>query len=229
METLRAHPAQWLDTLRRLLTETEAALRSANHITGPERAMVLEDLTGERDSLRRALHRLAPDLYPDSDQQPRARSERRPSDDGRPAAPDAPPTPPALQGSWQNNRIVLWAGSASVPTVASEELDRLMNEAGAGSISWEPHAGIPLPSGGKAQAVSAPVGDALGWLVGVGAGQLAVDAAPSLRWLGRVAVWATELVAQGRVVPSLVDASPGGGSSGKGGRASTGQYQVRWV
>jgi hypothetical protein len=229
VETLRAHPAQWLDTLRRLLTETEAALRSANHITGPERAMVLEDLTGERDSLRRALHRLAPDLYPDSEQQPRGRSERRPSDDGRPATPDAPPTPPALQGSWQNNRIVLWAGSASVPTVASEELDRLMNEAGAGSISWEPHAGIPLPSGGKAQAVSAPVGDALGWLVGVGAGQLAVDAAPSLRWLGRVAVWATELVAQGRVVPSLVDANPGGGSGGKGGRASTGQYQVRWV
>jgi SNF2 domain-containing protein/SNF2 helicase protein/helicase-like protein len=42
-------------------------------------------------------------------------------------------------------------------------------------------------------------------------------------------VWATELVAQGRVVPSLVDASPGGNGGGKGGRASTGQYQVRWV
>src|SRR5687768_2726816 len=189
--------------------------------------MVLDDLTGERDSLRRALNRIAPDLYPDGEQ-PRARSEKRPSDDGRAAAPDAPPTPPVLQGSWQNDRIVLWVGSASVPTVGSEELDRLMNEAGAGSISWEPHAGIPLPSGGKALAVSAPVGDALGWLVGVGAGQLAVDAGPSLRWLGRVAVWATELVAQGRVVPSLVDANPGGGG-GKGGRASTGQYQVRWA
>ena len=189
--------------------------------------MVLDDLTGERDSLRRALHRLSPDLYPDPEQ--RARAEKRPSDDGRPAAPEAPPAPPALQGSWQNNRIVLWAGSPSVPTVAAEELDRLMADAGAGSITWEPHAGIPLPSGGKALSVSAPVGDALGWLVGVGAGQLAVDAAPSLRWLGRVAVWATELAAQGRVVPSLVDASPGGNGGGKGGRASTGQYMVRWV
>ena len=113
--------------------------------------------------------------------------------------------------------------------MAAEELDRLMAEAGAGTIAWEPHGGIPLPSGGKALAVSAPVGDALGWLVGVGAGQLAVDAAPSLRWLGRVAVWATELVAQGRVVPSLVDANPGGNGGGKGGRASTGQYMVRWV
>src|SRR5919206_5024295 len=133
LEILRAHPAQWLDTLRRLLAETEAGLRSAAHINGPERAMVLDDLTGERDSLRAALHRLAPDLHPD----PRARPEKRPSDDGRPAAPEAPPTPPALQASWQNNRIVLWAGSASVPTVASEELDRLVGEAGAGTITWE--------------------------------------------------------------------------------------------
>jgi hypothetical protein len=224
LELLRAHPAEWLDTLRRLLAETEAALRSAANITGPERAMVLDDLTGERDSLRRALHRLAPDAHPD----PQAKPEKRPSDDGRPAAPELPPTPPALQGSWQNNSIVLWAGSASVPLVASEELDRLLAEAGASTITWEPHAGIPLPSGGKAVAVSAPIGDALGWLVGVGAGQLALEAAPSLRWLGRVAVWATELVAQGRVVPSLVEANPGSGS-GKGGRASTGEYMIRWA
>ena len=228
LETLRAHPAQWLDTLRRLLTETESALRSANHITGPERAMVLDDLTGERDSLRRALHRLAPDLYPDPSEQRARPVEKRPADDGLPAAPELPPTPPALQGSWQNNCIVLWAGSPSTPQVSVEELERLMGEAGAGTITWEAHSGIPLPSGGKAAAVSAPVGEALGWLVGVGAGQLATDAAPSLRWLGRVAVWATELVAQGRVVPSLVDANPGNGG-GKGGRASTGQYQVRWV
>ncbi|HLJ08926.1 MAG TPA: DEAD/DEAH box helicase, partial [Acidimicrobiia bacterium] len=52
--------------------------------------------------------------------------------------------------------------------------------------------------------------------------------APSLRWLGRVAVWATELVAQGRVVPTLVEANPNG-SGGKAGRASTGEYMVRWA
>src|SRR5919206_2892842 len=94
LEILRAHPGEWLDTLRRLLTETEAALRSANHITGPERSMVLDDLTSERDSLRRALHRLAPELYPDPDQRPAARADRRPGDDGRAGA-DVPPTPPA--------------------------------------------------------------------------------------------------------------------------------------
>jgi len=230
LDTLRAHPGEWHDALRRLLAETEAGLRSAANIAGPERSMVLEDLTGERDALRRALHRLAPDRYADPDKVT-ARPERRSADDGRPAAPPQPepaPTPPALQGSWQNNRIVLWAGSATSPQVGAEDLDRLMAEAGAGSIQWDPHPGIPLPAGGKALAVSAPVGDALGWLVGVGAGQLAADAAPSLRWLGRVAVWATELVAQGRVVPSLVDARPDG-AGGKGGRSSTGEYMVRWV
>src|SRR5207248_3509391 len=46
---------------------------------------------------------------------------------------------------------------------------------------------------------------------------------------GRVAVWATELVAQGRVVPGLVEANPNGAGGGKGGRASTGEYMVRWV
>ena len=229
LDVLRAHPAQWIDTLRRLLAETEAALRSAAHITGSEKAMVLEDLTGERDALRRSLNRLAPERHAE----PRTRPERRPSDDVRPAAPELAPTPPALQGSWHNGRIVLWAGSASAPLVPAEELDRLMAEAGASSIAWEPHGGIPLPAGGpvpansRALAMSAPVGDALGWLVGVGAGQLAVDAAPSLRWLGRVAVWATELVAQGRVVPSLVEANPNGG--GKAGRTSTGEYMVRWA
>src|SRR5439155_19998744 len=155
LETLRAHPGEWLDTLRRLLAETESALRSAAHITGPERAMVLDDLTGERDALRRSLHRLAPDRYPDPAKVP-ARAEKRAADDGRPSAapqPELPPTPPALQASWHDNRIVLWAGSASVPQVAAEELDRLMAEAGAGSIAWEPHPGIPLPSGGKSRAV----------------------------------------------------------------------------
>src|SRR3977135_2464740 len=65
LETLRAHPGEWLAPPRRLVAETEASRRSAPHITGPERSMVLEDLTGERDSLRRALHRLAPDRYGD--------------------------------------------------------------------------------------------------------------------------------------------------------------------
>ena len=233
METLHAHPAQWVDTLRRLLTETEAALRSANHISGPERAMVIDDLTGERDALRRALHRLAPDLYPDPDSGPQnsgpGRSGARPTTAaaGRPRR--AAHAPGACRDRGRTTASCCGPGAPPSPTVAAEELDRLMARPAPGRSPGSPHAGIPLPSGGKALAVSAPVGDALGWLVGVGAGQLAVDAAPSLRWLGRVAVWATELVAQGRVVPSLVEANPGGSGGGKGGRASTGEYQVRWA
>ncbi|MGH8920752.1 MAG: SNF2-related protein, partial [Actinomycetes bacterium] len=80
----------------------------------------------------------------------------------------------------------------------------------------------------------------LGWLVGVGAGQLGAQpavgsdgaegtdpapvspVAPSLRWMGEVAVWGAELVAQGRMVPVLR------GSSGGGSRGMS-KHRVRWV
>jgi len=82
-----------------------------------------------------------------------------------------------------------------------------------------------LPGGERATAVSARIEDALGWLVGVGAGQLATDAAPSLRWLGEMAVWATELVAHGAVVPTVVRTKRAGTTTPKG----SARYRVRWV
>jgi hypothetical protein len=241
LATLRAAPTEWAATLRRLLAETEAAIPAARRITGPERDMVVADFTDERDRLRRSLSRLVGDVKPAPRGQSERRSagERRPAEaerrsapersgEGRPADDDRsrlPPSPPALQASWQDGRIVLWAGSASVPRPPAEERDRLMAEAGAGSISWEPHSGVPVPGGGRAAAVSAPVTEALGWLVGVGTGQLAPAAAPSLRWLGEVAAWATELVARGQMIPTLVGPAAGARS----GRPSTAEHRVRWV
>ncbi|MGH9003427.1 MAG: hypothetical protein ACRDYV_09885, partial [Acidimicrobiia bacterium] len=55
LATLRADPAEWAATLRRLLAETEAALPAARRITGPERDMVVADFIEERDRLRQAL------------------------------------------------------------------------------------------------------------------------------------------------------------------------------
>jgi hypothetical protein len=223
LATLRAAPAEWSATLRRLLAETEAALPAARRITGPERDQVVADFTEERERLRRALSRLEGDREP----APTARPERRPADDRRPESPEPslPPAPPALQASWHDGRIVLWAGSRSVPRPPVEERDRLMADAGASSISWEAHPGVPVPGAGQAAAVSAPMAEALGWLVGVGTGQLAPAAAPSLRWLGEVAAWATELVAQGQMIPSLV--GPGGGA--RSGRPGNAEHTVHWV
>ncbi|MGH9283757.1 MAG: hypothetical protein ACRD0S_12585, partial [Acidimicrobiales bacterium] len=219
LATLRAAPTEWAATLRRLLAETEAAIPAARRITGPERDMVVADLTEERDGLRRSLSRL--EGRPEPAPRPSERPERRPPVE----EPSLPPAPPALQASWQDGRIVLWAGSHTTPKPPVAERDRLMAEAGAGSISWEPHPGVPVPSGGRAPAVSAPVAEALGWLVGVGTGQLAPAAAPSLRWLGEVAAWATELVARGQMIPTVV--GPPGAS--RAGRPGTAEHRVRWV
>jgi hypothetical protein len=185
--------------------------------------MVVEDFTEERDRLRSALSRLVGDPRP----APRAEAERRPARERPPVdeGPSLPPSPPALQASFQDGRVVLWAASSSAPRPPAEERDRLMAEAGAGSISWDAHPGVPVPGGGRTPAVSAPVAETLGWLVGVGTGQLAPGAAPSLRWLGEVAAWGTELVARGQMIPSLV-CPPGGGRSG---RPGTGEHSVRWL
>ena len=74
----------------------------------------------------------------------------------------------------------------------------------------EPRAGPSTPTSPsrtacKAAALSIPVEEALGWLVvAVGGGQGDEDGVgASVRWLGRVAVAAVGLVAQGRIVPSL--------------------------
>ena len=55
---------------------------------------------------------------------------------------------------------------------------------------------------------------------------LATDAGPSVRWLGEIAAWATELVAQGRMVPTLRRSK----SKVAGKRqSSTAAYAVEWV
>ncbi|MGH8972397.1 MAG: DEAD/DEAH box helicase, partial [Acidimicrobiia bacterium] len=48
---------------------------------------------------------------------------------------------------------------------------------------------------------------------------------PSLRWLGEVAAWATELVARGQMIPTVV--GPPGAS--RAGRPGTAEHRVRWV
>ena len=82
-----------------------------------------------------------------------------------------------------------------------------------------------MPNAGKTAAVAAPLTEALGWLVGVGAGVLATEAAPSVRWLGEVAAWANELVAQGRMVPTLKRI----GSKAARKRQNSTSYAVEWV
>ena len=146
------------------------------------------------------------------------------ADQGRAAEEPAGPAVAALQASWGEGRIVVWAGGPGVEP-EPDALDELLGRAEGSAIGWERHAPVPLPSGAPAEARSAPLSQTLGWLVGVGAGQAGEDVGPSLRWLGEVALWGTELVALGHMVPVLRSAT--GGTSGP--KPGPGRHRVRWV
>ncbi|MGQ0520848.1 MAG: DEAD/DEAH box helicase [Actinomycetota bacterium] len=206
-------------TLRALLRETEEALAGAGRITGEERDQVLADLHQERQGLRAALRRLGADTGAESDEEEGEEPADRTRDDE-----DAAEC--VLQASWDGGDVVVWAGNRLAPAATLDAVRALVSEAGAGAVDWSVHKGVPLPAGERAPAVAAPVSGALGWLVGVGAGQLGTDAGPGVQWLGDVAAWATELVALGRMAPTL--ARNDRATTGNG-RHATGKYEVRWA
>ncbi|HSS08517.1 MAG TPA: DEAD/DEAH box helicase [Acidimicrobiales bacterium] len=183
---LEANPDAWVATLRRMTAATDEALRTSQQLDGLEREQVLADLREERARLSSALYRLT--------------GESNGADRGR----LLPPGPPVLQASWAAGRVVVWGGGPGAMPVSVDELKGFLEEAGAGSVGWEIHGGVPLPGGVRAEALAVPASRALGWLVGVGVGAVeGADVGPSVRWLAEMARWATELVAQGRMVPRL--------------------------
>jgi hypothetical protein len=181
---LEANRDAWVATLRRMTAATDEALRTSQQLDGLEREQVLADLREERARLSSALYRLT--------------GESNGADRGR----LLPPGPPVLQASWAAGRVVVWGGGPGALPVSVDELKGFLEDAGAGSVGWEIHGGVPLPGGVRAEALAVPASRALGWLVGVGAGE-GPDVGPSVRWLAEMARWATELVAQGRMVPRL--------------------------
>ncbi len=213
---LEASPLAWVGALRRLIFETDEALSSAARLLGEERAQVLADLSAERRALATALERLTGEV-------PAGTDVRRP-----PALePEVElPAPPRLQASWADGRVVVWAAGRGSSPLPADELDSMLKAADAGGIDWEHHASVALPTGQRADARSAAIAQTLGWLVGVGAGQVGSRATlgASLAWMGEIAVWGAELVASGRMVPVLR------GSTGTGGpRSGTARHRIRWV
>jgi superfamily II DNA or RNA helicase len=229
---LAAQPLAWAAALRRLIHETDDGLRAAAALDGDLRDVVMADLSAERERLAVALLRVAGDSIDPPALGGEAEAPKAAPDGGetrreavnRPASEEAPAGPPRLHASWGEGRIVVWAGAPGAEA-GPEELDELLGRTEAASIGWERHAPVTLPSGAATEARSAPLSQTLGWLVGIGAGQAGEEAGASLRWLGEIALWGTELVALGHMVPVLRSAT--GGSAGpKGGAA---RHRVRWV
>ncbi|HEV3225420.1 MAG TPA: DEAD/DEAH box helicase [Acidimicrobiales bacterium] len=173
-----------------LLADTQARLESVQGLTGPERDQVIADFAQELEGLRRVYVRLhgRPD--------PAAR-------DHEPDEPEPLEEGVRLQASWSDGEIVVWAAGPGEPPEANEELANRLEAIDAPKLGWRAHRGVPLPGGARAEAVSIPVGDALGWLVVIGAGVDDERIGASVRWLGRVALAGVRQVARGAVVPAL--------------------------
>jgi superfamily II DNA or RNA helicase len=241
---LAADQLAWAAALRRLIHETDDGLRGASALSGDLREQALADLHDERDRLAAVLHHLTGDeidaphpVAAPAAAQPAARPVAAVSGPGT-GAPAAVPNlaagpgldaaaieagPPLLQASWAEGRIVVWAGGPGADATA-EDLEQLLEKADATSIAWERHPAVAIPGRVAAEARSAPIAQTLGWLVGIGAGQGGDRIGASLRWAGEIALWGTELVAQGRMVPVVRGTSSGSSTGRQGSR-----HRVRWV
>jgi len=234
---LGSDPLTWTAALRRLIHETDEGMVRAATLTGELRDQVLADLGDERSRLAAALLRVASDEIepPALDGNGAGDTPRATNGAGGQPAPPRPGTttpaepveagPPLLQASWGEGRVVVWAGGPGAEATA-DDLQQLLDRADASGISWERHAPVPVLGRSTAEACSAPLSQTLGWLVGIGAGQVGEAVAPSLRWMGELALWGTELVAQGRMVPVLRGSSAPGSPGSKPG---SGKHRVRWI
>ncbi len=226
---LAAEPLAWAAALRRLIHETDDGLRAAASLDGDLREVVVADLGAERERLAAALFRVCGDaIDPPTAFKAAPAVETEASEEvvSRPRVAVDPleSGPPLLQASWGEGRVVVWAGGPGAETTL-EDLDELLAQAEGSGIGWERHAPVPLPSGPAAEGRSAPLSQTLGWLVGIGAGHGGDGIGPSLRWMGEIALWGTELVAQGHMIPVLRAATTGGSSP----KQSSGRHRVRWV
>jgi superfamily II DNA or RNA helicase len=229
LAVLEANPIPWRAALVALLRDAEEHLESARSLSGEERAQVIADLESERRRLAAAYARLTHD--PSVDERDDARAPE-PGGKRRGSRVDREPEPEPvedgtteLQVSWEPGRVVAWGGGLRAPVADRAQVTALLAAAGAPESGWSRHTAVPLPAGGTADALAIPVGEVLGWLVAAGADNVDGDIGPSVRWLGRVAIWAVELTARGAMVPLLRRRA----RRSQNARESSGSFSVRWT
>lgn len=178
---------RWLDVLEDLLEETEDALDAVRaKVNGAERTQVLADFEAEVAKLEAAY-----DLLTKTDDPVAAIAAADPAGEVR------------LQASWSHGQVVVWAAGPGTAPATGDELSDRLEAIGGPAVGWSQHPSVVLPTGERAAALAIPVGEALGWLVAVGAGLGREGVGASVAWLGRVAVAAVRHVANGAVVPTL--------------------------
>ncbi len=218
LAVLEADRVGWRAALASLRREAEEHLASARNLRGDEREQVLADLESEQRRLAAAWARHTNQrVHERAGTRPPARDDREEQ--------SLPPAEVQLQVSWVPGRVVAWAAGGGERNVDAERLAALLASANAPSSGWTHHEPVAVPGGAHADALAIPVGEVLGWLVAVGAGQVGDGVGPSVRWLGRVAIWAVELTAHGSMVPLLRQRKRNNNAT----RESNGSYSVRWT
>lgn len=197
---------RWRRALYQRLDAADDAAERAKQIRGPERAQVVRDFESIGDEVDAALDRL--DLRegrelpePDEPDQTAASEER---------------IEPRLQTSWSPSRVVVWFGGSGEVLADRSKLAKVLAELGAPADVWSDHDPVVLPDKRRAAAVSAPIEDVIGWLLGHADDD---HLSASARWLGRLGLLAVGLVARGSVVPLLRHRHRTEGS---------GAFAVRW-
>jgi len=166
-----------LDDRRRTLEDLRRRL------TGVERELVVADFEDDVRRVAAVLREVTGLPLDDWGQEVAAGS--LPGAGPGPAAPveadeeeaEEPPGVVQLHLSWTPGRLVAWAaGRNAEPEPADAVLARL-RALGAGTVAWEEHRAVKLPDGGRAEAVSTPIGSVLGWLVALRSSGPAADMA----------------------------------------------------
>ncbi len=183
---LEADPRAWRHALARLIAETQENLEAVRRLTGPERDQIVADIADDLARLEAVDNLLSGAPGPAV------------------AAVLAETTGEVrLQASWSAGQVVVWAaGPGTAPADNSELADRL-EAIGGPALGWTLHPPVVLPSGDRADALTIPVRESLGWLIAVAGGLGRAGVGASVAWLGQVALLAARRVAQGAVVPTL--------------------------
>lgn len=227
-DVLGANTIEWAHALRYLLKQADAATeRIKATVHGVERSIILDDFAAHRQALQDALNQLVgEERAPTNGSMPSSADEGDQSPLQAKEADDPPSTGvTALQLTYDDGALVIWAGGNKADSATVEELWERLKDCGGAGVSWQGHPGLPLPDGTHAVALAAPMKATLGWLVSMRDSHDNPEVAPSVTWTALAAALAVRLVAQGRMVPQLRKALSEGGRNQSG----RNDYQVHWV
>jgi superfamily II DNA or RNA helicase len=201
--TLFAEARRWRTALFERLDEADDALERAKRIEGPERAQVVMDFESICDEVDAALDRLA-------------RREGREPTEADDVTDEVEPVAPLLQASWSPGRVVVWFGGSDEVHSERADLAEVLTELGVAGEIWADHDPVRLPDGRTAAALSAPIEEVIGWLLGHADDD---RFGASARWLAQLCLVGVSLVTRGAMVPLLRHRHRTEG---------TGTFAVRW-